>query len=629
MLCCNLFRMGLIISRAESTPDSTGAADAPQGVQTGSPWRKHAVVLLVFVVLGFVFLLPGSLSPQSALLGQPGDNFQHAWFLWHFAHAITHAENPFYTRLLFYPNRVTLAWSTADPLAGLTALPLSLTAGPVVAYNVSLVLQLALAAFCAWLLCLRICRNEPAAFIGGLVFGFSSFQLAQALGHLSLITAFPFPLFVLVFDRIWRHEKPSWKAGAPLGLALLLAAFAHYNYVVLCLLFGFFWLVVDLALDFRTWARRIVRAWKPLAAAAGIFIAGFSPLLWMMVGNRVDIPAARYANHLDTFSADVLGFLIPSWNHVWFGHLAQKMDPRIFVAGYEGTVYVGVFVLALAAFGFWKGRARGDNWATRALLLALVFYFLSLGPRLHLLGHPLNVPGPAALFYLLPFAKFVSAPARFHAGATLCLAILSSLGTKFILETAARPSRRYLGALVIALLIIGDTITIPFPRSSIANPGNDYSSASVAGPLTSGAQACTLPQGSQRGTVLTFPLITAPYVMKSMWMQARDQGKFALVDGYLSYTPQYVWKNLWDVRILRSLMAIEGLVHAPIDLAADRETADTAVRELNLSAIVVYDSPQSGAAVDYLEKVFGSEPQRAGSCTAFDIGQRSRTKLQK
>lgn len=611
--------MGSVLSGSESTQDPARDPDASQTVRDGSRWRKHALVLLVFVVLGFVFLLPGSLSPGSALLGQPGDNFQHAWFLWHFAHAVAHGENPLYTHLLFYPHRVTLAWSTSDPLAGLMALPLSLTAGPVVAYNLSLVLQLALAGFCGWLLCLRICGNEAAAFVGGLVFGFSSFQMAQALGHLSLVTAFPFPLFVLAFDRIWKRENATWKAGVLLGLALLLAAFAHYNYVVLCLLFAFFWLVVDLALDFRTWVRRIVRAWEPFAVGAGVFIAGFSPLLWMMVGKRADVPVARYANHLDTFSADLLGFLIPSWNHVFFGRLAQRMDSRIFVAGYEGTVYVGVVVLGLAAFGWWKGRGRGEPWATRALLLAFVFYVLSLGPELHLLGHALHIPGPAALFYILPYAKFVSAPARLHAGAALCLAILCSFGAKFFLEEATRPAYRHLSISLIALLVIADTITIPFPRSSIANPGEGYSSPGIASPAASAADACTVPQELQHGTILTFPLITAPYVMKSMWMQARDQGKFALVDGYLSYTPPYVWKNFWDVRILRSLMSIEGLVHAPIDAAADRETASSTVREFNLSGVVVYDAPESTAAVNYIQNIFGSQPQRAGSCTVFSI----------
>jgi hypothetical protein len=589
-------------------------------------WRNHAIAFLAFLALGVVFLLPGSLRPSSALLGYPGDNFQHAWFVWHFARAVAHGYDPFYTRLMFYPSRVTLAWSTIDPVAALLAMPLSLTVGPVVAYNLSLILQLALAAFCGRLLCLRITRNEPAAFVGGMVFGFSSFLLAQALGHLSLVTAFAFPLFVLALDRIWEAESPSWKMGVPLGLALLLAALSHYNYVVVCLLFAFLWIAIDTVRGSAANGRRLIaRVWRPLAAGTATFVAGFAPLLWIMLGHSAQIPASRTATHLGVFSADVLGFLIPSWNHILFGRFAYDMNPRIFVAGFEGTVYVGLVVLALAAIGFWKGRKAREAWAMRAAFLLAIFYLLSLGPEPRLLGYPLHVPGPAALFYLFPFAKFVSAPARFQVGAVLCLAILSSLGVKFLLDRMARRRMQYFAVVAIVLLVMCDSLTIPFPRSSITNPGDKYNpgekyaSASVADPPGEAPETCHVPAKLQHGTVLTFPLVDAPYCLKSMWMQMSDGGRFALIDGYLSYTPPEVWKQFWDIRILRSLTVMQGMAQAPIDIAADRATAPATVRELNLSAIVVYDSAESTEAEKYVESVFGAKARREGDCTIFSV----------
>lgn len=619
--------MGTSVPRdasVEAVSDTALSSVPPQSPR----WRNHAIAFLVFLALAAVFLLPGSVAPSSALLGYPGDNFQNAWFLWYFARAVAHGQNPFYTHLLFYPTRVTLAWSTSDPIAGLMALPLSLMAGPVVAYNLSLVLQLALAAFFGRLLCLRIARNEAAAFIGGIVFGFSSFLLAQSLGHLSLVTAFAIPLFVLVLDGIWKAENPSWKFGIPLGLALLLAALAHYNYVVVCIAFAFFWVVVDVARDFSGGMRLIARVWKPLATGAATFVVGFSPFLWMMLRNPAGIPLSRTANHVELFSADVLGFLIPSWNHILFGRFAQHtLDPRVFMAGYEGTVYAGIVVLALAVLGFWKGgfwkgRKSREPWVVRAALLAVIFYLLSLGPELRLLGHPLHIPGPARLLYVLPFAKFVSAPARFDVGVVLCLAILASLGVKFILDRLARPSWRHLAAVAIAALIVCDSLTIPFPRSSITDPGSRYAAGSVADPPGAVSQTCDLPRNLQHGTVLTFPFVDAPYCLKSMWMQTADGGHFALIDGYLSYTPPEVWRNFWDVRILRSLMVMEGMVRAPIDVEADRKSAGAMIGELNLSAVVIYDSPESAAAEKYVEGVFGVRPKREGNCAIFPLGKR-------
>lgn len=608
--------MGPLLLNHEAEQLAGLAPCAKRAVPLG-PLRNHVIGFLICFSLGFIFTLPGSLSPASALLGYPGDNFQHAWFLWHFARAVTHARNPFYTNLLFYPNRVNLAWSTTDPLVGTLALPLSLAAGPVIAYNLSIVLQLALSAFCARLLCLRISRNEIAALFGGVIFGFSPFFLAHALGHLSLITAFPIPLFVLVLDRIFSEQVPSSKLGVLLGLILLLAALAHYNYVVLCLLFALFWLAIELAANFRSEGFRLLaRIWPPLCAAAATFLLGFSPLLWMLAGGSSSVPASRGFEHIEQFSADALGILVPSWNHVFLGRFVRRLNPSLFVAGFEGTVYIGVIVLALAALGFWKGRSFECRWTNRALVLGLIFYLFSLGPEIHLLGHPLKIPGPAALFYRVPFAEFVSAPARFHVAVMLCVAILCSLGVKVLLEKLPKRSGQYLAISLLAVGLTGDYLTIPFPRSSIADP---------AAPASSGwrsqnaAEGCVLPPRVRNGTVVTFPLVNAPYCMKAMWMQVRDGGQYALVDGYLSYAPAQIWKSYWSTPILRSLLSIQGTLRAPVDVARNQGSVPGAIRELNLSAVVVFDSPERDAGVAYVESVFGTKGERAGSCTVFPM----------
>jgi hypothetical protein len=573
--------------------------------------RKHLIALLICLLLGVIFTLPGSLAPRSSLLGYAGDNYQHAWFLWHFAHAVSHAENPFYTNLIFYPNRVNLAWSTTDPLAGTLALPVSLMAGPAQAYNLSLILQLALAAFFARLLCLRICRNETAALIGGVVFGFSPFLMAQALGHLSLVTAFPIPLFVLVLAAVLQQQNPSWKLGVGLGFALLLTAFAHYNYTVLCALFGFFMLAIEIVLE---GVEPLKRAWKALSAAAVTFFVGFAPMLRMLLRDPSGMPVARGTSHFEQYSADALGFLMPSWNHILLGHFVRGLNPKLFTAGFEGTVYIGPVVLALAALGAWKGRKEHKKWVVRASILGFLFYLLSLGPRILLLGNPLGVAGPAALLYRIRFAEFISAPARFQVLVALCVAILSSLGVAFLIENFRSGWRQYALVSLVAVLLLLDYLTIPFPRSSVVDP--------AAPGDTAAPQSCILPENVRGGTVLTFPIVIAPYCMKSMWMQASDRGQYALVDGYLSYTPVRIWDEFWNVPVLRSMLALEGILKVPVDEALDRQSAAATIRSLDLRTIVVFDSPQHDVGVQYVESVFGVAGKRAGSCTVYEIEPR-------
>lgn len=577
--------------------------------------RNHALAFAFYVVLAICFLLPGSLSPGSALLGEAGDNYQHAWFLWHFATAVSHLQNPFYTRLIFYPHRVNLAWSTTDPLAGLIALPFSLLLGPVFSYNVSLILQLALAAFFARLLCLEICGTEIAALIGGICFGFSPPLLAQALGHLSLVTAFPIPLYVLALDRILRKKDPTWRDGFLLGMALFLTALAHYNYTVFCILLTPVVIAVDLMFQGASLWKRI---WAPLAWGAVTFFVAFSPFLAMLLGNRADLPQSRPSGHLEQFSGDVFGFIVPSWDHVVLGRLARNLNPNLFVAGYEGTVYIGLVILLLASLGLWKGWSLRPLWTVRAITVAVLFYLLSLGPHLRVWGYQLAVPGPAFLFYRLRFAQFVSAPARFSIVTMLFLSALCSIGVAFLMEKVPDNSRKSLVVAAVAAALLLDLLTIPFPVSSITDP------ASSAG-LSEHPAACLIPRRLQQKTILTLPLTVWPYSLQSMWLQVSDGGRYSLVDGYVSYGPASLWDELYRISFVRSLRSLQGQLNTPVDLDADRKSLPSDVQELNLSAVVVFDSPQQDAAVRYLQEVLGQKGLDAGSCTVFetsDLSQR-------
>lgn len=571
--------------------------------------RNHLVAFSICLILAVIFTLPTSLSPRSGLLGYPGDNFQHAWFLWHFAKAVEKLQNPFYTNLIFYPNRVNLSWSTTDPLAAILALPLNFSVGPIVSYNLVLILQLALAAFFARVLCLKICRNQAAALIGGICFGFSPFLLAHALGHLSLATAFPIPLYLLALDRVLRRQNPSWKDGVILGLALFLTALGHYNYTVFCLLLTVLVLAVDLVFERMA---LLNRAWLPLFWASVTFLATFSPLLKVLVENGANIPRARPLEHIEQYSADVLGFLIPSWNHLLLGHLARGLDPRLFVAGFEGTVYIGPVVLFLACFGLWKGRVTEPRWTARAAVLASTFYLLSLGPRFRFFGRQLAIPAPASVLYNFRWTRFLSAPARFHVTTALCLAILSSIGLAWLLSKLRSGWQRSCLITAVSALLVLDLLTVPFPSSSIVDPAWSRDSSGAA-------RACRLPLDIQMGTVLTFPLMDSPYSIKSMWMQLADDGRYELVDGYVSYGDDDLWSEFYRIPILRSLLSLQGKIDTPIDPSADQRTLPAVVQELNLSAVVVFDSPEREAAVRYLKAVLGRAGQGAGSCTVFRV----------
>ena len=575
--------------------------------------KRDLPILAFFVALAWIFLLPGSLHPGRALLGYPGDTFQHAWFLWHFARAVAHGQNPFVTDLIFYPNRVNLAWSTTVPLASMLALPLSLTTGPIIAYNVSLLLQLALAGFFTYLLCLRICGSRAAAVIGGVCFGFSPFLMAEALGHLSLVNAFPIPLYVLALDSLLQRADGvwlrSWRSGIAAGLALFLTSLAHYNYTVFCLLLTVVIVGVDLTVEGVSIARRI---WKPLLCAGAVFAILFSPLFISMWGSATARPGSRSMDLIYWHSADALGWFVPSWNHVLFGRIVQRWNSGLFTAGYEGVVYLGPVIPILAVIGFLSARRTNRRWAVRLVVTALVFWALSLGPHIRIWGRDTGVPGLAALFYLSPFGKYVSAPARFHVVAMLCFAALASIGVADLTRRAATARGRAVLIGATSILLAIDLLTLPFPAATPA-ASVKHRGFGIA------IEGCSLPQDVSGMTVVTVPELEWPYPVRSMWMQVNDGGRYALADGYVSYGPDSIWANYWNELILRSLRSVQSGGAVAVDDAIVRASVPATVSRLNVGAFVIFDFPEHDAVVDYLGKILEIRHQELSSCTVFDL----------
>jgi hypothetical protein len=98
-----------------------------------------------------------------------------------------------------------------------------------------------------------------------------------------------------------------------------------------------------------------------------------------------------------------------------------------------------------------------------------------------------------------------------------------------------------------------------------------------------------------------------------------DDGHYALIDGYVSYASDRLWTEFYAVPIVRSLLTMQGRWNFPADPASDRKSLPAAIKGLNLSAVVIFDSPEKANAIEYLEKVTGEQGIASGSCTVFDM----------
>ena len=118
------------------------------------------------------------------------------------------------TNYLDAPNGINVMWNTSVLALGSLAAPLTQTIGVVHTMAVLLTLSFALSAASMFILLRRWVRWLPAAWLGGLVYGFSSFALQEAgSGRITYVFAVIPPLVVLVIDKlIDKNGHPSWGA---------------------------------------------------------------------------------------------------------------------------------------------------------------------------------------------------------------------------------------------------------------------------------------------------------------------------------------------------------------------------------------------------------------------------------
>ena len=117
---------------------------------------------------------------------------------------------------MFHPTGINLLDQTS--VLGLTVplIPVTWLFGPVASFNVASTIVPALSALTTFVVLRRWVHWPPAAYIGGLLYGFSPFVLASLeYGHLMTAALMLLPLLLAVLDEILvRQRHSARRAGA-------------------------------------------------------------------------------------------------------------------------------------------------------------------------------------------------------------------------------------------------------------------------------------------------------------------------------------------------------------------------------------------------------------------------------
>ena len=152
-----------------------------------------------------------------------------ALFLWFFqwpATALAHGQNPFFSTALFHPTGINLLAQTSVTGLSLPLVPVTWIWGPVASLNVASTITPALTAFTAFVVIRRWVPWTPAAFVGGLLYGFSPFVLSSLeFAHLMTAALMLLPLILAVLDEILSASATARSGPASCSALLLFAQF--------------------------------------------------------------------------------------------------------------------------------------------------------------------------------------------------------------------------------------------------------------------------------------------------------------------------------------------------------------------------------------------------------------------
>lgn len=406
--------------------------------------RSAVLAWLVYAVLALAAYWPIWPGDPGRIPGCAcGDQAEQVWFLSWTPLALLHGHNPFVTRFVDYPTGVNMAANTLMPGLGLLGTPVTVLWGGVATLNLFLWLSFPLSATACFLLLRRWVRWTPAAFVGGLLYGFSPYAVGQGAGHLHLLFVPLPPLVLLLLDEVLVAQRARpWLAGAALGLA------AAAEYLVSAEVFGstlalaVIGTVLVVAARPRQVIGRLRHAAAALATAGGVCLLVIGYPAWLELAGPDRFTGSAHGSY--PFAADLLGLVVPSAHQLVAPAPMVAVSNRFILGDVtENGSYLGIPLLALlVVIVVWRWRRPLVRFAAA---MAVAAELLALGPTLTVDGHGTGVPLPDRVLDHLPlFNSFVDA--RFSLYVDLFAAVLLAVAVDEAHRTWVAPARRRVAA---------------------------------------------------------------------------------------------------------------------------------------------------------------------------------------
>ena len=487
---------GEVLPDAQETRLAAVESPAPVARRRWVPYALAYAAYQALALAAWWHLLASGFA--NALPSGSADPGEEVWFLAWLPHALGDGVNPFFSHVVFAPSGVNLLSNTSLDLLGLVFAPVTLAAGPVATLDAASILAPALSALAAFALCRRYVRWQPAAFVGGLCYGFGPF-LATDLryAHLDLTWLVLPPLILLMVDELFvRHRWRPVRAGEVLGALVVAQFFVSTELLAVSALTAALALAVVAAARPASVGHHVRAAGRGIAATVAVAVALLAYPMWVVVAGP----------------RHVVGPVWPSVGQI-SATLASTVQPHgelagvAFVSGGNGS-YLGVGLLAVLVAG--AVAYRRSTRLRLALALMVLALLASLGYDLHAGTSNLHVPLPTAVLGHVPLLDSL-VPERFG----VMVDLFAGAALAIVLDHLVRRRGPAVAALAAAVALVPLALvpSWPYATTTLRQP------PALASGLTGAPRLAVYPDGPGAAA-------------QEMVWQAQDGFAFSLADGY-------------------------------------------------------------------------------------------------
>ena len=435
------------------------------GILAGAIYRQRraSLVLVSYGLISAVMTWPliarlGTLVPA----GVGGDVWSHLWTFWWVKKSLAEGINPFYTSLLYFPEGVSLTTHNIAWVNIAIWLPLQAILGGYPAYSLIYVAIFALNGFAMYLLVREWTESLPAAFIGGVIFGFWPFTLSQS-GHPNTVLVCWMPLALLHLRRVLVKGRNRDAVLAGVSFALLGLTLWR------SLIMG--GVITGLFLLYAILTDRSTLTWSTLGrlALVGLVTVGLTaplaaPVVAAQLGRAHPEDTSLYQP--ETGQTDLLAYLLPSRHLTLWGDTAIRLFEDYKISTVQ-VPFLGYTTILLALYGTVRRWRSSRFW----VLAAGLYIVLALGAQLRFNGqlYP-RVPMPYRLIDDVFFVTILRKASRFNVLVGLPLGMLASFGMEALLRHRHLGRKPALLAGVVGIVILCEYCTVPYRTAQPVTP---------------------------------------------------------------------------------------------------------------------------------------------------------------